>query len=120
VLAADLPHRPVTAQPSQHDLDLLLGRPTPPEDLPAAALLLWDEIVPILVEANVLNRINRAALTALCVQWHRSVRARGVLAQEGLFALGSTGQVVPHPALGIERGAGSWAELNVARTPSTQ
>jgi P27 family predicted phage terminase small subunit len=76
-----------------------------PEDLPVAASLLWDELVPILVAANVLNRVDRAALTALCVQWHRSVQARGVLAQEGLFALGSTGQVVAHPALEIERSA---------------
>lgn len=78
--------------------------PKPP-DLPDAAATLWDDIVPILAEARVLNRIDGAALTAMCLQWERGQQARKVLKEEGLFALGSTGQVVPHPALEIERAA---------------
>jgi P27 family predicted phage terminase small subunit len=76
-----------------------------PADLPAAASKLWDDVVPVLEEARVLNRIDTAALTALCVQWHRAEQARQVLAAEGLFALGSTGQVTEHPALAVERQA---------------
>lgn len=74
-----------------------------PSDLPAAAALLWDEIVPILDAANILNGIDRAALTVLCVQWARVEAARKVIAQEGMFALGSTGQIIEHPAVGTER-----------------
>lgn len=73
--------------------------------MPRAASQLWDDIVPILREAQVLNKIDTAALEAMCIQWHRSVQARKILAKEGLFTLGSTGQLVPHPALEIERAA---------------
>lgn len=79
--------------------------PRKPANLPEAASEMWDEIVPILKEAQVLNQIDRAALEALVVQWHRGVQARQVLATEGLFSLGSTGQIVPHPALDVERNA---------------
>jgi P27 family predicted phage terminase small subunit len=74
-------------------------------ELPGEASELWDELVPVLTEANVLHRIDSAALEALCIQWHRSVQAREVLSREGLFSLGSMGQTVEHPALAVERSA---------------
>jgi P27 family predicted phage terminase small subunit len=77
----------------------------PPADLPRAALELWNDVVPILGAAGVLNRVDRAALTALCIQWHRAEQARKALKAEGIFTTGSTGQIVEHPALGIERTA---------------
>jgi P27 family predicted phage terminase small subunit len=76
-----------------------------PEGLPAAAAELWDDLVPILREANVLNRIDRAALEAMCLQWARGRAARAILAEEGVLAVGSTGQLTEHPALQIERNA---------------
>ena len=78
-----------------------------PPGLPAAAAELWDDLVPILREANVLNRIDRAALEALCLQWARARAARAILAEEGILAVGSTGQLTEHPALSIERNAHS-------------
>ena len=87
------------------DVVLRDGGMQKPDDLPEAASQMWDEIVPILEEARVLNRIDTSALTAMCIQWHRSVQARQALAEEGLFAFGSTGQIVEHPALQVERAA---------------
>lgn len=74
-------------------------------DLPDAASALWDELVPVLEAADVLHRVDQAALEALCMQWERGAVAGRVLKEEGYFALGSMGQVVEHPALGIERQA---------------
>lgn len=74
-------------------------------ELPPAASELWDQVVPILGQVGVLASVDRAALTAMCLQWERAVAARRVLEQEGYFALGSTGQLVEHPAVGIERAA---------------
>lgn len=74
-----------------------------PADLPADGKRLWEEVVPRLAAIGILNEVDRAALESLCVQWARGVAARRVLARQGQFALGSTGQLVEHPALGIER-----------------
>jgi P27 family predicted phage terminase small subunit len=86
-------------------LELDSGPLSKPADLPAEASALWDDLVPLLEHAGVAERVDRAAFSALCVQWARAERARAVLAAEGLFALGSTGQLVEHPGLGIERNA---------------
>jgi len=67
--------------------------------------MMWDELVPILSKANVLSSVDGAALTALCIQWERSVQARAVLKRQGLFSLGSMGQLVEHPAVQTERSA---------------
>src|SRR5205085_177510 len=45
------------------------------------------------------------ALQAMCVQWARAQMATKVIGRHGYFALGSTGQIVEHPALAIERHA---------------
>jgi P27 family predicted phage terminase small subunit len=81
---------------------------TRPEDLlvpagmPREAIALWKDLLPELVAANVFERVDRSALKAMCMQWARVEMARRVLATEGLFARGSMGQLVEHPALGIE------------------
>jgi P27 family predicted phage terminase small subunit len=92
-------------RPLPEPVKLQPGQIVKPDDLPPAASKLWDDVVPVLEEARVLNRIDTAALLALCLQWHRAEQARVVLAKEGLFTFGSTGQIVEHPALGVERQA---------------
>ncbi len=77
----------------------------PPQEIPPAGVKLWQEIVPILSAANLLNLVDRAALTALCIQWARGVEAREFILDEGYFSLGAAGQIVEHPALGMERKA---------------
>jgi P27 family predicted phage terminase small subunit len=79
--------------------------PAPPDDVPPEGHRLWDTIVAELERVNLVDRIDYPALIALCTQWARAEKARRVLAQEGMFALGSMGQIVEHPALAIERNA---------------
>lgn len=86
-------------------LKLRPGTPAKPAALPPAASELWDEIVPALAAAGVVERVDAAALTALCVQWARAEEARSVLTEDGLIGIGSMGQLAPHPALAIERSA---------------
>ncbi|MGH7341744.1 MAG: P27 family phage terminase small subunit, partial [Candidatus Rokuibacteriota bacterium] len=73
--------------------------------LPPAAAELWDEIVPALHAAGVADRVDTAALVALSLQWARADEAGDLLASDGVLAIGSMGQVAPHPALAIERAA---------------
>lgn len=79
--------------------------PIKPPGLPDAASELWDEVVPALHAAGVVDRVDTAALMALCVQWARAEEARGLLGTDGVLAIGSMGQVAAHPALAIERAA---------------
>lgn len=72
-----------------------------PEGLPPEAERLWREIVPPLEQAGILHPVDRAALQAMCVQWSVAEMARLVLKAEGHWALGSTGQLVPHPAVAV-------------------
>jgi len=59
----------------------------------------------VLADVDVAQRVDAPALAALCIQWARAKQARRILAEEGLLALGSKGQLVEHPALAIERSA---------------
>jgi P27 family predicted phage terminase small subunit len=89
-------HEPLVVKP---------GAPEKPDDLPPAGSQLWDELVPALTAAGVLEQVDRAAFIALCVQWGRAEQARAVIREQGAFALGSMGQLVAHPAVGLERDA---------------
>jgi P27 family predicted phage terminase small subunit len=86
--------------PAAAPLDL-----TPPDDLLPEGVRFWHELVTALTGWNQLHRVDRVALTAVCVQWQRAEQARQVLRHEGMFSRGSTGQLQEHPALGIERAA---------------
>lgn len=98
-------HRPVP-QPV-----VIAGRPVPgeleepPEHLPDDAKDFWRVTVPRLVSAGIVDRVDIPALIALATQYDVMVKARRVIAQKGLFARGSTGQIVEHPAVKIERNA---------------
>jgi P27 family predicted phage terminase small subunit len=45
------------------------------------------------------------AVEAMCTQWARAQQAGRVIAEQGHATLGSTGQIVEHPALSTERNA---------------
>lgn len=75
--------------------------PLKPSHLGAAGAQLWDDVVVALAAAGIVQRVDTAALTALCAQWDLAEKARQVLAVEGHYALGSTGQIVEHPAIAI-------------------
>lgn len=74
-----------------------------PDDLPPAAEELWDELVPVLLAANVLNAIDRSALTALVLAWDDVVTFGKVIEEQGRFTFGSQGQMVVHPAVTSRR-----------------
>lgn len=91
-------HRPLPDPlPGAGELD-----PEPPAVLGEAGAELWRELVAQLSAAKALHEIDRAALLALCQQWDRATHAAEVLDEQGLFAKGSMGQLVEHPALRIE------------------
>jgi P27 family predicted phage terminase small subunit len=79
--------------------------PEPPEDMPSDARHAWDTIVPRLHEIGLLDQIDELALEAMCTQWARAKQAGRVVAEQGHVTLGSTGQMVEHPALATERNA---------------
>jgi P27 family predicted phage terminase small subunit len=81
------------------------GDPIKPPGLPDAASELWDEIVPALASAGVVDRVDTASLTALCLEWARAEEARQLIDEDGVLGVGSTGQLAAHPALAIERSA---------------
>jgi P27 family predicted phage terminase small subunit len=75
------------------------GAPEKPVGLGPEAEQEWDRIVPALVQAGIVGRVDAGTLTALCVQWGVAERARKVVAEEGLVEVGSTGQMVEHAML---------------------
>lgn len=77
---------------------------TPSVELPPYARALWDEVVPVLARFS-LRTTDLPAIEAMCMAYARMMQARDVINRQGLFALGSTGQMVEHPAFKIEQQA---------------
>jgi phage terminase small subunit len=74
-------HRP---QPAGEEAALveLAGRDvpvSPPDDLPAPARSLWVELVRVLAQAGVVDKVDLPALRLFCVQYARSWQAKQVL-----------------------------------------
>lgn len=92
--------KPVSVDPVRSADDL-----APPEDWDEVATECWNSVVPTLFEVGVLDGVDRMALEAMCLQWARAKAAARVIDKQGMFAKGSTGQLVEHPALGAERAA---------------
>lgn len=81
------------------------GLPQKPRDLPAEAKSFWDQIVSRLAEVGLIDLVDRPALVLMSIQWARAEQARREIEEKGLFATGSEGQIVEHPAVKIERAA---------------
>jgi P27 family predicted phage terminase small subunit len=90
---------------------LVAGRPelqefaVPPDYLPLDAQEFWRDSVVRLVDVGIIDRVDYPALEQLAVQYARIRQAQRVIREEGLFTLGSVGQIREHPALKIEREA---------------
>lgn len=78
---------------------------TCPEDWDEDAKECWRTVVPTLEAVGVLDGVDRMALESLCLQWARARAAARVIEAQGMFAKGSTGQLVEHPAVATERNA---------------
>lgn len=90
---------------------LLAGRPElnelaePPADLPKPGQELWVELAPTLVRAGLLDLADRFMFEELCRAHARRVQFSRALKEDGLFAIGSHGQIKQHPAVAGERAA---------------
>ena len=71
-----------------------------PRGMPQDAQRAWDLIVPPLERLGVLDG---PALEAMCLMYARASMAGRLLAEQGPLTTGSTGQLVAHPAVQIER-----------------
>lgn len=78
----------------------------PPMELNgAAARAFWAEVVPVLTEAGVIERIDLFMLALAANAWGDVAKAEAVLAECGYFQAGSKGQLREHSALKIKREA---------------
>jgi P27 family predicted phage terminase small subunit len=101
-----------------------LDLPQPPEDMPEEGVQLWEDVLPWLVQVNVIQAIDMAAFTQMCRIYSQAEKARKVLDEQGYFALGSGGQLSEHPAVKILqtaqmmflRHAGEFGMTTMART----
>jgi P27 family predicted phage terminase small subunit len=98
--------------------------PEPPDDLPTEGVELWNDVLPWLVQVNVIQMIDLPTFTQMCRVYAQAERARKVLDEQGFFALGSGGQLAEHPAMRILqtaqmmflRHAGEFGMTTMART----
>ncbi len=90
---------------------LVAGRPDlqemaePPSYLDEDAKEFWRLSVVRLVEVGIIDRVDTPVLEQLATQYARIRQAQRVIADVGLFARGSVGQMREHPAVKIEREA---------------
>jgi P27 family predicted phage terminase small subunit len=59
------------------------GTPTCPDWLSAEAKMEWRRVVPLIVEAGLLTRLDRALLASYCICWGRLVEAERKVAEQG-------------------------------------
>ena len=90
---------------------VVAGRPVPaelakpPDHLPPDAREFWSDTISKLAEVGIVDFIDVPAFEMLATQYARVCEARRVVAEDGLFVLGTVGQKREHPALKIERDA---------------
>jgi P27 family predicted phage terminase small subunit len=88
---------------------LVSGRPeladvlTPPAHLTADAGTWWGEVVPALAEAGVIDRIDVSVLSMAAKAWGDVIACDRVMAEKGMFAIGSVGNVVIAPWMKLRR-----------------
>lgn len=98
--------------------------PEPPDDMPEEGVGLWHDVMPWLVQMNVLQALDLPSFTQMCRVFAQAEVARRVLDEQGFFTLGSGGQMVEHPAMKILqtsqmmflRHAGEFGMTTMART----
>jgi P27 family predicted phage terminase small subunit len=77
--------------------------PQKPRGMPRDAQRAWEAIVPPLAGIGLLDAIDEVALEAMCTAYARAKEAGRIVDRDGHFTTGSAGQIVEHPAVGIER-----------------
>jgi P27 family predicted phage terminase small subunit len=79
--------------------------PEPPMELGKAARDFWEQVTPVLADAGVLERIDLFMLSLAASAWGDVQKAQRVLDEQGMFQMGSVGQIREHSALKIKREA---------------
>ena len=75
------------------------GVPTAPAKLSAEAKVEWQRVIGELAAANLLAKLDRSTLALYCEAWADYWAAKLIVQKEGWTAVGSTGNVIEHPAV---------------------
>lgn len=75
------------------------ARPDAPASLSDDARAEWDRVIGELAAAKLLSKLDRAVLALYCQAWADYWAAKAIVEEEGWTAVGSTGNVVEHPAV---------------------
>jgi P27 family predicted phage terminase small subunit len=76
--------------------------PTPPKSLKGIALEEWDRVTKLLAEINCIAELDRALLTAYCVEWRTYMTADNRLRlSRSLMATSTKGTQMAHPLLRV-------------------
>lgn len=84
---------------------LIAGRPElqdlahPPDTVGEFGASWWREMVPQLVRVGMVDLVDRPALEMVARLWDEYAKADAVVAEEGFFGQGASGQIKEHPAL---------------------
>jgi len=96
-----------------------------PEELRAhpRAVAEWRRVSGLLLQAGALSDADRAALTALCLEWSRYLEAMAAVAKSGMIILSPSGYPLQNPYVAIATKALQaccrlWPELGM--TPSSR
>lgn len=71
----------------ENEMQPTLGVPDAPDWLPPEAAAEWDRVVPELDRLNLLSEIDRASLSAYCLEWARFVEAEEHIRENGMVLL---------------------------------
>jgi len=88
---------------------LTTERPRRPKWLIGRARTEWELLVPELLRAGLLTKIDRMELALLCQRYADYLKARGIVTEEGPLIETTNGNWIQHPALGIMNKA--WSDV---------
>jgi P27 family predicted phage terminase small subunit len=81
------------------------GVPDAPKALSDEAAKEWNRVVKLLAAAGLVAKLDRSALALYCQAWSDYWAAKEIIENEGWSAVGSTGNVIEHPAARCMRAA---------------
>lgn len=112
--------RPLNKNEPQYDLESVR---VPRGKLNDDGKKLWHQVASRLADAGLLTEVDKPALMMMCFHYQVIVEASRVVDEEGLISVGSKGQPVAHPAVGILNNASTafrrWA-TEFGLTPSSR
>lgn len=83
------------------EIDPKVEAPGPPAHLSKNAKIEWRRIVKILVDLELMSKMDRTALAAYCVAYDRWAEAEKKIQMEGLTIETTNGNIIQNPSVGI-------------------